>query len=269
MALHPVHKGSVILTRIFKYSHIYIGILQKIKRFESNRMGSCKGIDQFAIFPALASKPYNLSIWSKLLLLVGLTGGIATGKSTVAAIFRRAGAFIIDADLIARDVVTPGTPAWKEIRNLFGDTIIGPDGTIKRERLGQLVFGDQHRRRQLEAIVHPRIRQQISKEVQGLSHRFPRAVIIEDIPLLLETDAVDDLEEVIVVYIPCSLQLHRLMHRDGLDENQAMQRINAQMSIEEKRKKATILIDNSGTLAATQNRVLAIFGELKRRAENV
>lgn len=202
------------------------------------------------------------------MLVAGLTGGIASGKSTVSAFFQKAGAQIIDADIIARQVVAPGLPAWKAIQSAFGDDVIRSDGTIDRSSLGELVFNDRRLRRQLEGIIHPHVRLKINRELLRLRRTTPHAVVIQDIPLLLETGMTEGLAEIIVVYTPPELQLKRLMLRDGIDLNAARARLDAQMPMAEKCRRATIVIDNSGALSATQQQALKIYADLAKRARH-
>ena len=200
------------------------------------------------------------------MLIVGLTGGIASGKSTVARIMAQAGAHIIDADLIARTVVQPGRPACEEIRRLFGEAVFRTDGTLNRSALGELVFENEKLRRQLESIVHPYVQQGMDEAVRRIEGRFRDAVVVKDIPLLLETGMDQGLREIIVVYAPEAVQIERLMQRDGLSLDQARSRIRSQMPMEKKRGLATILIDNSHTPAQTREQTLEIYDRLVRRA---
>ena len=202
------------------------------------------------------------------LLVVGLTGGIASGKSTVSEMFKTSGAIVIDADIIARQVVAPGMPAWEAIRATFGERIIAPDGTLDRRCLGDLVFSDARRRKQLEGIVHPHVRRQIREKIRRLRRTAPDALVIQDIPLLLETGMTDDLSEIILVYVPLAVQLKRLMKRDGISQEAAMARIDAQLPMEQKRRHATIVIDNSGDLASTGGQVLEVYQRLARKARS-
>lgn len=194
--------------------------------------------------------------------VVGLTGGIASGKSTVARMFQKAGAVIIDADRIARQVVAPGLPAWHEIRQAFGPTVLLPDGTIDREALGRLVFADPDKRRQLERIVHPRVGEEMATHMADAEQTDPDAVVLLDIPLLFETNRTQGLSDIIVVWLPEALQRRRLMERDGLSETDARARMNAQLPLAEKRRRATIVIDNSGAMADTAKQVHAIYRRL-------
>lgn len=203
-----------------------------------------------------------------LLIVVGLTGGIASGKSTVSHIFDRAGAVVIDADKLARQVVEPGKPAWKEIREQFGRQVFKPDGTLDRERLGDMVFHQNRLRRQLEAIIHPRVRAQMDETLGKLALSRPDSVVVLDVPLLLETGMDKGLDEIIVVYAPAAVQLRRLMLRNGFSADQAQARIDAQMPMERKRSRATLVIDNSGDLAGTEKQTMAIYHDLAQRAQS-
>jgi dephospho-CoA kinase len=200
------------------------------------------------------------------MLVAGLTGGIATGKSTVATLFQRAGAMVVDADAIARRVVSPGRPAWQSIKTTFGQQVILPDGTLDRPLLGKLVFNDEKLRRQLEKIVHPRVRDEMNREVAGIIAASPEALVILDIPLLFESGWTEGLSEIIVVYLPMAVQIERLMQRDGLDAKAARARVRAQIPIEEKRRLGTRVIDNSGDLSHTAAQAMTIFNELAERA---
>ncbi len=200
------------------------------------------------------------------MLIVGLTGGIASGKSTVAELFRQAGARVIDADRIAHQVMAPGGSAWNAVVEAFGEKILAADKRIDREKLGALVFADPRLRKQLEHIVHPHVHAAIEAEVARIRMQNPRALVVEDIPLLLETGMSRDLAELIVVYVPESVQLERLMKRDRLDRQAALQRIGAQIPMEEKKKRATLVIDNSGSAAETRKQFRRIFHRLAERA---
>lgn len=200
------------------------------------------------------------------MLIVGLTGGIASGKSTVARIMAQAGAHIIDADLIAREVVRPGQPACDEIRQLFGGAVFQTDGTLNRSAMGELIFENESFRRQLESIVHPRVQQGMDEAVRLIKSRIRDAVVVKDIPLLLETGMDQGLKEIIVVYVPEAVQIERLMQRDGLSLEQAKSRVRSQMPMEKKRALATILIDNSHTPAQTREQTLRVYDRLVRRA---
>ena len=201
------------------------------------------------------------------MIIAGLTGGIASGKSTVADLFKGAGAVVLDADAIARQVVSPGRPAWQAIIDSFGKGILNSDGTIDRGRLGRLVFDNTALRRQLERIIHPHVYHTIESDIIRLRRVRPDAVVIQDIPLLFETGMISGPAEIIVVYTPRVLQLKRLMQRDAMDMKAALARIEAQMPIEEKCRRATMVIINSGELAALREQVSAIYRRLSQYAE--
>jgi dephospho-CoA kinase len=195
--------------------------------------------------------------------VVGLTGGIATGKSTVSALLKKAGAVIIDADRIARKVVNKGQPAYREIVQNFGETILLPDGEINRSVLGDIIFNDPHKKQLLNRIVHPHVRKEQNRQLKHIQKNDSNTIVILDIPLLIETQMCGDLSEVIVVYAPEHIQIKRLMRRDGISKTDALARVRSQMPIEEKKDKATIVIDNSGTRENTRTQTLKIFQHLK------
>jgi dephospho-CoA kinase len=197
---------------------------------------------------------------------VGLTGGIATGKSTVSAIFRHAGAKIIDADQIARNVVNKGLPAWQKIVAHFGPRVLMADGQINRASLAEVVFNDPVQKRYLNAIVHPHVRRKTEELMQKLKEKEVNGVVVLDVPLLYEVGMDRDLDKIIVVYVPEIIQLERLMERDRLSEQSARVRIQSQMSIEEKKQRADIVIDNSGSPETTQAEALEIYRTLANEA---
>jgi dephospho-CoA kinase len=200
------------------------------------------------------------------LRVVGLTGGIATGKSTVAGILKAAGAMIIDADDIARKVVKKDTPAYKQVVGAFGPAILQPDDEIDRKKLGDIVFNDTSQKEILNAIIHPRVMKETERQLNRISEDQPDALVIVDVPLLFETNMQADFREVILVYAPEYLQLERLMARNAFSEAEAIARIRAQMPIEAKRKLADFVIDNSGNLDATRKEALKLYRQLKRKA---
>lgn len=199
------------------------------------------------------------------MVVAGLTGGIATGKSTVACFFQSAGAVLIDADRIAFEAVQKGTPAWHEIVDHFGAEVLLGDGQINRARLGDIIFNDHDRKAILDRIVHPRVFEEIERQLLILEKDLPGSVVIVDVPLLMETGMDRAMPEVIVVYVPESIQIERLMARDCLCREDALARIRSQMSIEEKKARASIIIDNSHGLEQTRARTLEVFNELQTR----
>ena len=195
--------------------------------------------------------------------VIGLTGGIATGKSTVSAILKKAGAEIIDADRIAREVVKKGLPAYREIVENFGETVLLSNGEINRSILGDLIFNDPRKKQLLNRIVHPHVRRETNRQLKDMENSSPDTIAVLDIPLLFEAEMHKDLSEVIVVYAPEHIQVKRLMKRDNISEADAVARVRSQMPIEEKKNRATIVIDNSGTMEDTRKQTLEIFKTLK------
>lgn len=200
------------------------------------------------------------------MLLAGLTGSIATGKSTVSSIFRELGAFIVDADVAAREVVLPGMRAFEEIVRVFGREILSNKGEIDRERLGSIIFNDAAYRAKLEEIVHPEVMKAIDVEVASIREISSDAVIILDVPLLIETGMHEGLGEVVVVYCPEMLQIMRLMERDGVSREEALARVRAQLSIEDKKRYASLIIDNSLSQDNTRRQVESAFERFREKA---
>ncbi len=196
------------------------------------------------------------------MIVAGLTGGIATGKSTVAAIFEKAGARLIDADRIARDVVRKGAPAYEDIVAHFGAKVLLPGGKIDRKRLAAIIFSSPAEQRALERIVHPRVRQEIDRRLARIRQQAPEALVVVDIPLLFESGMGRGWDATVVVYLPEPLQLERLRARDGLTAAEAWARIRAQMPIESKKRLATLVIDNSGSREHTRAQTLAVYRQL-------
>lgn len=184
---------------------------------------------------------------------VGLTGGIATGKSYVVSQLRAAGVPVVDADVLAREAVAPGTPALAAITARFGDAMLARDGTLDRAALGTVVFADQAARRDLEAIVHPVVRAGIAAFFDGLPAATP--VAVADIPLLYETGRERDFDAVVVVACAPEEQLRRLMTRDGLSREAAAQRISAQWPIADKVARADAVIRTDGSHEETNAQV--------------
>jgi dephospho-CoA kinase len=189
--------------------------------------------------------------------VLGLTGGIGSGKSTVAEMFAELGAEIIDADQLARDVVEPGQPALDEIVTRFGAGILLANGRLDRQQLGRLIFADAAARADLDAITHPRIRERMEAAVTA--RRDLKGVLILDIPLLYENARTALVEKVIVVWVDPATQFRRLTERGGLTAGEIRQRIAAQMPLDEKRALADHVIDNRGSKDATRRQVEAIY----------
>ncbi|HBR17103.1 MAG TPA: dephospho-CoA kinase [Deltaproteobacteria bacterium] len=178
------------------------------------------------------------------MMLIGLTGGIASGKSLVAEELKRLGAHLIDADEIAREVVKRGLPAYNEIVKEFGEKILNPDKTINRKVLGNIVFSNTELRRRLERITHPKIRKKIDKYIKEIKGRNPDAIIVVDAALLIEAGLYKKMEKVIVVYADEKTQIERLMERDGFTMDEAKNRLSAQMPLTEKVRYADFVIEN-------------------------
>jgi len=187
-------------------------------------------------------------------LRIGLTGGIASGKSLVADCFAGFGVPVIDTDEIAREIVEPGQPALQEIRRVFGDNLVGPEGALDRRRMRQLIFADESRRADLEAILHPRIRQ--ATQARADRAGGPYQVLV--VPLLVETGFGDLTDRVLVVDCPVELQTARLLSRDAEDPAQVERILAAQISRTERLAAADDVIDNSGTVAATRAQAEAL-----------
>lgn len=200
--------------------------------------------------------------------IIGLTGSIASGKSTVSAILREIGAPVIDADAIVHELQQPGTEVTAAIAREFGPGVLRPDGSLDRAALGRIVFADPDRRRALEAIVHPAVRAEMQRRIEALRQEGRPAVVL-DIPLLYESGGWDRLvDEVWVVYVDRATQKARLMARSGLAPDEAEARIAAQSDLEEKARRAGRVIDNRGDLAETRAQVLAawqaVLGDVHR-----
>lgn len=193
---------------------------------------------------------------------IALTGGIASGKSTVARMLEARGVVIVDSDVLAREVVEPGTEGLAAIVDRFGDAVLQPDGSLDRARLGSLVFADAQARADLNAIVHPLVR----RRAEQLEASAPAgALVVQVIPLLVEAGLVEGFDHVVVVDVDEAEQLRRLMSRNGFSYDEAMARIRAQTSREERLRVADTVIDSSGSLAETEAQVQALMTRLRQR----
>jgi dephospho-CoA kinase len=199
---------------------------------------------------------------SRPFLLVGLTGGIATGKSTVDAVLRELGAVIIDADVLAREVVEPGEPALAEIAAEFGPGVLGPDGRLDRKALGAIVFADPERRRRLEAMTHPRIRERFQQHLDALTAENFRGLVFFDAPVMIESGNYRNMDRMVVVVTDEATQLARLIARDGIDRDEALRKIRSQMPLAEKAKLADYVIDNSADPATTAPETRRVYQAL-------
>jgi dephospho-CoA kinase len=191
---------------------------------------------------------------------VGLTGGVASGKSTVSAILAELGALVIDADALAREVVARGTPGLDAVVAEFGPGVLTPEGDLDRPAMGRLVFGDDAARRRLEAIIHPLVIERMA-EIEATAGEDD--VVVHDIPLLAEGGRADTFDAVVVVDAPRDLQVERMLGDRGWTREDAESRIAAQATREERRAIATHVIDNNGTLEELRARVEAVLDELR------
>lgn len=196
-------------------------------------------------------------------LLVGVTGGIATGKTVVTSMLSELGAPLIDFDVLARRVVEPGQPAWRDIVSCFGEQVLSGDRTLDRARLAEIVFADADKRRMLESFTHPRISELFLAEVRRIRERDPEAIIQAAVPLLIEADMQSLFDHVVVVFAPVEAQIERLMERDGLSLQEAQIRLGAQMPVAEKLGYADSVIDNSGSLEDTRRQVEDLWARLR------
>ena len=202
-------------------------------------------------------------ISSAAMILVGLTGGIATGKSTVAGMFKRCGAVVIDADVLAREVVQPGKPAWREIVSTFGKTVLNPDHTLNRQALGTMVFGHPAKLRRLERIIHPRVAREQIRLTKQAARNDPKAVAIYDVPLLFEAGIDTRVDTTIVVTADRETQIARLKKRNGLSRAEALRRIKSQMPLADKRRRADYTLDGTLPLPQLKKQVRSLYQSLR------
>ncbi len=200
------------------------------------------------------------------MLKIGLTGNIASGKSTVAEVWRSLGANVVDADELARRAVDPGTPAFSAIAAEWGDEVVEPDGGLDRAALRRIVFADPAARERLEQIVHPAVAG-LREELYRQAEARGEAAIVADIPLLFEVGLVDEFDVIVLVDAPEEVRLVRLVGDRGMDPEEARRMITAQMPSELKRARADYVIENTGSVAEAERRAGEVWGELKRRAE--
>lgn len=191
--------------------------------------------------------------------LLALTGGIASGKSTIAARLAELGAVIVDADQIVRDVQSPGSEVLARIADTFGAEVIAPDGTLDRAALGARVFGDDAALASLNAIVHPAVRAESARRFAAAFEADADAVVVYDVPLLVEARVDDPWDLIVVADAPAALRERRLVELRGMDAAQARARIAAQVSDEQRRAVADVLIDTTGTLEGTRSQVDALW----------
>ena len=198
------------------------------------------------------------------MIVVGLTGGIATGKSTVAQMFKQCGAIVIDADQLARDVVRPGTSAWREIVKCFGKVILNPDRTINRHALGAIVFHHRVKLRKLERIIHPRVAREKERLVRQIAKRTPYAVVIYEVPLLFEVGANKRVDKTLVVTADRATQIARLKKRNGFTRTEALRRIKHQMPLTQKARLADVVLNGTHVRSHLRKEVGSVFRKFQQ-----
>jgi dephospho-CoA kinase len=196
------------------------------------------------------------------MLNVGLTGGIASGKSTVDRMFVDKGAYLIDHDSMAHWVEEPGRPVWRDIVSCFGPEILNSDRSINRERLGALVFNNESKRKKLNDIVHPAVFSEWMDKIGEITKKDPRGIIISDIPLLFEVNWQDAVDVIVLIYISRDEQVRRLTERNGFSKRDAEDRLNSQMSIDDKVLRSDYVINNEGPLENTKRDVDRVWANL-------
>ncbi len=197
-------------------------------------------------------------------LVVGLTGGIASGKSTVSDMLEELGAPLIDFDLIARQVVEPGTRGLEAIVNCFGKQILAEDGTLDRKKLSKIVFQNFKKRKKLESFTHPLIYEEFFKQMDAIAKKDPDAVIQVSIPLLIEQSMQQAFDNLIIVYVSQKTQVERLVQRDGISIKEANNILKSQLPIDEKVGFANFIINNENTIEETRKQVNEVWRELKK-----
>ncbi len=200
------------------------------------------------------------------MILVGLTGGVACGKSSVARLFQDCGAILIDADVLARTVVERGKPALKDIARVFGKKTLLPDGTLNRPALAKIVFGSPAKLKKLNAIVHPRVAREQARMTREIATQEPRAVVIYDAPVLIEAGADKRVDKIVVVSADEQTQIKRLHNRSHLSKTEALRRIKSQMPLAKKTAMADYVIDGTLSYEQTKHEVQRIYAELKQLA---
>jgi dephospho-CoA kinase len=200
-------------------------------------------------------------------LLVGVTGGIASGKSTVARMLEELGAPVIDFDALSRSVVEPGKPAWKDIAAYFGEQVLLEDKTLDRKKISEIVFRDPEKRKRLEGFTHPRIYEDFRRLVKEYTQKDPDVIIQVVVPLLIEANLQYLFHKLLLVYIPQEKQIERLMDRDKISREMAQNILTAQLPIDEKKGYADFIVDNSGSLEETKRQVGEVWQKLKKFQE--
>jgi len=203
-----------------------------------------------------------------LMFIVGLTGGIASGKSLAARVFKDLGAHIIDADQIVHELLQPGQVVWQEVVEHFGSDILLSDKCINRRNLAEIVFSDAEKRAWLNSCIHPKVFAAFAAQVKFLCDRQPAAIIVFDAALLIETGYCQNMDKTVVVYAEQEQQIRRLVSRNGFTREHALARIRSQMPLAQKREYADYVLDNTGTQEYAEYQAAEIFQKLKIDAEN-
>jgi dephospho-CoA kinase len=198
------------------------------------------------------------------MLIVGLTGGVASGKTAVSQVLKEEGAYIIDADQIARELVQPHKPAWNELIRAFGKGILQEDGFIHRKKLADKVFADPKKRKLLNQILHPRIKEEMDRRTKEIGQKDPEAIVVIDAPLIVELGDHREMDKLIVVASTQTQQIERLKERDGIGPEEALRILSSQMPVEEKVNLADFVIRNEGSLEETKKRAKEVFKELRK-----
>jgi len=200
------------------------------------------------------------------MLIVGLTGGVASGKTAVSQVLKEEGAYIIDADQIARELVQPQKPAWNELIKAFGQEILQEDGSIQRKKLADKVFVDPKQRKLLNQILHPRIKEEMDRRTKEIGEKDPQAIVVIDAPLIVELGDHREMDKLIVVTSTQTQQIERLKDRDRTNTEEALRIVSSQMPLEEKLKFADYVIRNEGSMEETKKRAKEVYQELKKVA---
>lgn len=196
-------------------------------------------------------------------IILGVTGGIASGKTTVCQMLEDLGAPLIDFDVLSRIAVEPGKPAWKEIVAYFGEQVMLEDKTLDRKRLSEIVFSDREKRKKLESFIHHRLLDDYYRLVKKYSAGDPNTIIQSAVPLLFEANLQYLFHHILLVYIPEEMQIERLIKRDGISREMAINMLSSQLPIEEKKSQADFIADNSGSTEETRRQVEEIWSRLK------
>jgi dephospho-CoA kinase len=200
------------------------------------------------------------------MLIIGLTGGVASGKTAVSQILREEGAYLIDADQIARELVQPHTPAWNELKKAFGKDILNEDESVHRKRLAEKIYSGPKQRDLLNRILHPRIKAEMGRRMREIGRKDPEAIVVIDAALIIELGDHREMDKVIVVTSTETQQIQRLRDRNGMTPEEARRIISSQMDLEEKLKVADFVIRNDGSFEETKKKVKEVFQELKKIA---